>query len=108
MKLDNYLIYNRLTWGSRVQEEDRKFRCMNLEKDPNGIGVHGLKGSGVQGCIPAPGLHLGSVFTTKVSASSGLIQNLETNWQLFGKMSIFNEDFGSLMASLSLTLNVEL
>jgi hypothetical protein len=81
---------------------------MNLEKDPNGIGVHGFKGSGVQGCIPVPGLHLGSVFTRKASASSGPIQNLEPNWQLFGKMSIFNEDFGSLMASLSLTLNVEL
>jgi hypothetical protein len=32
---------------------------------------------------------------------------LEPNWQLFGKMSIFNEDFGSLMPSLSLTLNVK-
>ncbi len=29
------------------------------------------------------------------------------NSQLFGKMSIFNQDFGSLMPSLSLTLNVE-
>jgi hypothetical protein len=63
------------------------------------------RGSGVQGCILVPGQHLGCVFTRKASASSGLIQNLEPNWQLFGKMSIFNEDFGSLMPSLSLTLN---
>jgi len=41
------------------------------------------------------------------SATSGLIQNLELNWQLFGKMSIIEEDLGSLMLSLSLTLNVE-
>jgi hypothetical protein len=27
--------------------------------------------------------------------------------ELFRKMSIFNEDFGSLMPSLSLTLNIE-
>jgi hypothetical protein len=32
---------------------------------------------------------------------------VKPNWQLFGKMSVFNEDFGSLMPSLSLTLNVE-
>ena len=32
----------------------------------------------------------GCVFTRKPSASSGLIQNLEPNWLLFGKMSIFN------------------
>jgi hypothetical protein len=59
------------------------------------VGVHGFKGSGVQGSILVPGLHLGCVFTRKASASSGLIQNLEPNWQLLGKMSIFNEDFGS-------------
>ena len=70
-------------------------------------GVHGFKGSGVQRCIIVPGLHLGCVFTGKASASSGLIQNLEPNWQLFEKMCIFNGDFGSLMPSLSLTLNVE-
>jgi len=70
-------------------------------------GVHRFKGSGVQGCIFVPGLHLGGAFTTKASASSGLFQNLEPNWQLFGKLSIYNEDFGSLMPSLSLTLNVE-
>jgi len=29
------------------------------------------------------------------------------NWQLFGKMGIFNEAFGPPMPSLSLTLNVE-
>jgi len=71
------------------------------------VGVHGFKGSGVQGSILVPGLHLGGVFTKKASASSGLIQNLEPDWQLFGKTSILNEDFGSLMPSLSLTLNVE-
>jgi hypothetical protein len=32
------------------------------------------------------------------------MQNLEPNWQLFGEMNIFNEDFGSLIPSLSLTL----
>jgi hypothetical protein len=71
------------------------------------VSVHGFKGSGVQGCILVPGLHVGCVFTTKASASSGLIQNLEPNWQLFKGMSIFNEDFWSLIPSLSLTLNVE-
>jgi hypothetical protein len=60
-----------------------------------------------RGCILVPGLHLGCVFTRKASASSGLIQDLEPNWQLSGEMSIFNEDFESLMVSLSLTLNVE-
>jgi hypothetical protein len=62
------------------------------------VSVHGFKGSGVQGCILVPGLHLWYVFTRKASASSGLIQNLKPNWQLFGEMSIFNEDFGSLMS----------
>jgi len=33
------------------------------------VGVHGFKGSGVQGSILAPGLHLGCVFTRKVSVS---------------------------------------
>ena len=77
------------------------------KKDKKKVSVHGFKGSGVQGCILVPGLHLGCIFTRKASASSGLIQNLEPNWQLFGKMSIFNENFGSLIPSLSLTLNVE-
>ena len=61
----------------------------------------------VQGSILVPGLHLGCVFTRKASASSGLKQNLEPNWQLFAKMSIFDEDFRSLMLPLSLTLNYE-
>ena len=60
-----------------------------------------------RGCILIPRLHLGSVFTRKASTLSGLIQNLKPNWQLFGNMSIFNENFGSLIPSLSLTLNVE-
>jgi hypothetical protein len=71
------------------------------------VGVHRFKGSGVQGSIFAPGLHLGCVFTDITSASSGPNQNLEPNWQLFGKMSIFNENFGCLLPSLSLTLNAE-
>jgi len=71
------------------------------------VGVHGFKGSGVQGSILVPGLHLGCVFTRKASASSVLIQNLKLNWQLLGKMNICNEDFGSSMPSLFLTLNVE-
>jgi len=71
------------------------------------VGAHGFKGSGVQGSILVPVLHLECVFTRKASSSSGLIQNLEPNWQLLGKMSISNEDFWSSMPSLSLTLNVE-
>ncbi len=43
----------------------------------------------------------------KASVSSGLIQNLKPNWQLLGKMNICNEDFGSSIPSLFLTLNVE-
>ena len=43
----------------------------------------------------------------KASASSGVIQNLEPNWQLLGKMSLFKEALGSSMPSFSLTLNVE-
>ena len=62
---------------------------------------------GVQGLIFVHGVHLGSVFIRKASASSGPIQNLELNWQLLGKMSIFNDDFGFSIRSLSLTLNVE-
>jgi len=64
-------------------------------------------GSEVQGSILVPGLHLECVFTRKASSSSGLIQNLEPNGQLLGKISVFNEDFWSSMPSLSLTLNVE-
>jgi hypothetical protein len=82
----------------------KAFRTVK-KKDP--VTVHGFKGSGVQGSILVHGVHLSYVFMRKASASSGLIQNLEPNWQLFGKMSIFNEDFGSSITSLSLTLNVE-
>jgi hypothetical protein len=60
-----------------------------------------------RGSIFVPGLHLGCVFKRKASGSPGLIQKLEPNWQSFGKMSIFNEDLGSTIPSLSLTLNVE-
>jgi hypothetical protein len=52
-----------------------------------------VQGSRVQGSILVHGVHLGSVFMRKASASSGLIQNLELNWQLLGKMSIFNPAF---------------
>jgi len=71
------------------------------------VGVHGFRGSEVQGFILDLGLHLKCVFTRKASSSSALIQNLEPKQQLIGKMSIFNEDFGSSTPSLSLTLNVE-
>ncbi len=69
--------------------------------------VHGFKGSGVQGSILVLWLHLGCEFTGKASASSGHIQNLEPNWQFLWKTSIFNEDFGPSIPSLSLTVNVE-
>ena len=73
-------------------------------KDPKWGNRSQVQGSGVQGCIRAPGLHLECPFTRKGSASSGLIQNLELNWQLFRGKSIFDKDLGSLMPSLSLTL----
>jgi len=62
--------------------------------------------SRIQGSILVPGLHLRCVFTRKATASSGLKQNLEPNRQLFAKMSIFDEDFRSLMLPLSLTMNL--
>ena len=80
------------------------------------IGVHGFKGSEVQGSIFVPWLHLERVFIRKTSSSTGLsactaqaglIQNLEPNLQLLWKMTMFNEDFGSSMPFLPLTLNVE-
>ena len=69
--------------------------------------VHGFKGSGVQGSILLPGLHLRRVITRKASVSSGLIQDLKLTWQLLWKMNLCNEDFGSAMPCLSLTLSVE-
>jgi len=68
--------------------------------------VQRLKGSEVQGSILVPGLHLGCVFTRKASASSGIIKIWSQIGKYFGKMSIFSEYFGSLMPSLSLTLNL--
>ena len=59
-----------------------------------------------RGFILVLGLQLGCEFTRKSSASSGLIQKLEKNWQLFGEMSILMRTSG-LFPSLSLTLNVE-
>ena len=71
------------------------------------VGVHGFKGSAVQGSILVPGMHLECrIYDTKASALSGLIQNLGPPWQLFWKISISNQDFRSLMPSLSLTLNL--
>ena len=108
-----------------------KFDSECKEFETKYVSVHGFKGSappltaeaasliekvtlslrshirGVQGSILVHRVHLGSVFMRKASASSGLIQNLELNWQLLGKMSIFNDDFGSSSPYLSLTLNVE-
>jgi hypothetical protein len=67
------------------------------------VSVQGFKGSGAQGCILVPGLHVGCVFTRKASALSGLIQNLEPpKGQLFEEMSIFNENFGPLMPNFVL------
>ena len=71
------------------------------------VTVHGFKGSEVHGSILVHGVHLGYIFVRKASASSSLIQNFKLNWQLLGKMSIFDDDFGSSIPSLSLTLNVE-
>jgi len=58
------------------------------------VGVHGFKGSEVQGSIFAPRLDLECVFTRKASFSSGIIQNLEQNWQLPGKMAILTKTLG--------------
>ena len=63
------------------------------------VGVQRIKGSGFRvqrfrGCILAPGLHLGCLFTRKASVSSGLIQNLESNWQLFGKWAFLTRAAG--------------
>jgi len=66
------------------------------------VGVHGFKGSAVQGSILVLRLHLCCVSTRNASVSSSLIQNVETNWQLLGEMSIFIEDFGSSMSFLAL------
>jgi hypothetical protein len=77
-----------------------------MESLPEIAGVHGFKSSEVQGSIFVPGLYLERVFIRKASSSTGLIQNLEPNWQLLEKMTMFNEDFGSSMP-LPLTLNVE-
>ena len=51
--------------------------------EAQGIKVLRFKGSGVQGSIRVPGLRLGCVFMRKASTSSGLIENVEPNWQLF-------------------------
>ena len=45
-------------------------------------GAVGDQGSGVQSSILFPGLHSECICTTKASASSGVIQYLEPNWQL--------------------------
>ena len=71
----------------------------NLVRSEFTVTVHGFKGSGVQGSgvqgsILVHGVHFGYVFVRKASASSGLIQNLELNWQLFEEMRISNDDLG--------------
>jgi hypothetical protein len=66
------------------------------------VGVHGFKGSEVQGSIFIPGLRLERVFMKKASSSTGLIQNLEPNWQLLEKMTMFNEGFGCSMPFFAL------
>ena len=57
------------------------------------VGVNGFKSSEVQGSIFVFGLHLELIFIRKAPFSTGLIQNLETNWQLPEKITMFNEDF---------------
>ena len=66
-----------------------------------------VQGPEVQGSILGPWRHLWCGFTRNASASLSLIQNWKPNWSLLGKMSNFNEDFGSSTPYLSLTLNVE-
>ncbi len=66
----------------------------------NGGTVHKFKDSGIQDCILDSGGHLECLFKKKASASSGLIQNLELNWQLFRGKSIFYADLESLMLYL--------
>ena len=58
------------------------------------VTVHGFKGSGVHGSILVHEVHLGYIFMRKASASSGLIQNLELNWQLLGKIAILRQPPG--------------
>ena len=62
--------------------------------------VQRFRGSEVQGSIFVPGLYLERVFIRKALSSTGLIQNLEPNWQLLEKMTMFNEDFESSMPFL--------
>jgi hypothetical protein len=58
--------------------------------------LYAFTGSKVQGCILGPGLDLEFVFTKIASASSGLIQNLESNWQLFGEWAFLTKTSGLL------------
>jgi hypothetical protein len=53
-----------------------------------------------RGCIIDSGLHLECLFKKKASASSGLIQNLELDYELFRGKSNFNDDLESLMLYL--------
>jgi hypothetical protein len=71
------------------------------------IGVHGFKGSEVQKFNSRPWTAIGMRIYEKSVGSVRPNPKFEPNWQLFGKMSLLSEDFGSLMHFLSLTLNVE-
>jgi len=61
---------------------------------------------GVKGSILVPVTAFGMRIYEKSISFVRLKQNLEPNWQLVAKMSIFDEDFKSLMLPLSLTLNL--
>jgi hypothetical protein len=80
-----------------VTDSDVKKNCSLAIKISFVIGVHGFKGSEVQGSIFVSELDLERVFMRKASSSTGLIQNLGPNRQLLEKMTLFNEDFGSSM-----------
>jgi hypothetical protein len=63
--------------------------------------------SEVQGFILAPGLHLGCVFARKASGFGRPHQKFGAKLAINWENEDFNKDFGSLMPSLSSTLNVE-
>jgi len=65
-----------------VKRLSTKFQIYSLQIF---IDVRGFKGSGVQGSILVPGLHLGCEFMRKALASSGLILNLEQIGNYLGK-----------------------
>jgi hypothetical protein len=76
----------------------------DLKANTTAVGVHGFKDSRFHS---RPWTAFGMRIYEKSVSFVRHNPKFGANWQLFGKMSIFNEDFGSLMPSLSLTLNVE-